>query len=326
MDATTPAVRPKIVVLDGYTLNPGDLSWEDLNTLGELRVFEYSTQEQALERAKDAAIVLTNKLIIDASFMTKSAHLKCICLMSTGYDVIDVAAAKARGIAVCNAVGYGSDSVAQHVFALLLELTNQVGAHHASVQKGDWARNRDFSYTLNPIIGLAGKIMGIYGLGRIGQKVAEIALAFGMHVIAHHKHPERDARPGVQFVALDNLFKQSDVLSLHAPLSTANEGLVNSARLQQMKPSSYLINTGRGGLVLEADLKEALEQKWIAGAGLDVLAVEPPSADHVFYNLDNCIITPHNAWANKTARQKLMNTVVENVKCFLAGKVKNNVY
>ena len=326
MDATTPAIRPKIVVLDGYTLNPGDLSWKALEALGDLSVFEHSNPKQALERAKEATIILTNKVVIDASFMDKLAYLKCICLMSTGYNVIEVPAAKAREIAVCNAVGYGSDSVAQHVFALLLELTNQVAAHHASVRKGDWARNRDFSYTLNPIVGLAGKVMGIYGFGRIGQKVAEIALAFGMHVIAHHKHPERDAKPGVQFVGLEELFERSDVVSLHAPLSAVNEGLINRHRLKQMKTTSYLINTGRGGLVLEADLKEALMQGWIAGAGLDVLQEEPPSAEHILYNLDNCIITPHNAWANKTARQKLMDIVVENVRSFLAGKVQNNVY
>ena len=230
MDALKISDRPKIVVLDGYTLNPGDLDWTSLEALGDVSIYDYSAPAQRLERAKEAQIILTNKTLIDGALMEQLPALKCICLLATGYNVIDVPSAKARNIAVCNAVGYGSDSVAQHVFALLLELTNRVGAHNESVQKGVWSKNRDFSYSLSPIIGLAGKTMGIYGFGKIGQKVAEIAQAFGMSIIASHKHPERDARPGVEFVDLDQLFERSDVLSLHAPLSAQNQGLVNATR------------------------------------------------------------------------------------------------
>ena len=326
MQSNSSADTPNIVVLDGFTLNPGDLDWAPLQSLGNVKIFEHSTYEQITERAQNADIILSNKAIIDEGVMQKLPQLKCICLMATGYNNIDITAAKEKNIAVCNAVGYGSDSVAQHVFALVLTLTNQVYKHHESVQNGKWSKCRDFSYTLAPIQGLAGKTFGIYGFGKIGQKVGEIAHAFGMKVIAHHKHPERDARPWVSFVGLKELFEQSDVLSLHAPLNESNKGIINATNLAKMKSTALLINTGRGGLVNELDLKEALEKGIIAGAGLDVLSQEPPPEDHLLSGAQNCIITPHNAWASRDARQRLFDIIIENIEAFLDGKPQNIVY
>lgn len=317
--------RPKIVVLDGYTLNPGDLSWNKLRSVGNTVIHDYTPAEKIVEHCKDASIVLSNKAKINAEALEQLPMLKCICLMATGYNNIDVEIAAQKGIAVCNAVGYGSASVAQHVFALILELTNQIALHNQSVQEKKWTHSRDFSYHLQPITELAGKTMGIYGLGQIGNKVADIALAFDMQVLATHKHPKRDARPGIDFVSLEELFEQSDFISLHAPLSDQNEGIVNQNLLNRMKPTTYLINTGRGGLINEADLKTALTEGTIAGAGLDVLSVEPPPEDHMLFGLKNCLITPHQAWASQDARSRLMEIVVENVKAFIRGEPRNVV-
>ena len=317
--------RPNIVVLDGYTLNPGDLSWSRLKALGHTTIYEHSKPEEIISRAREADIILSNKAVLDAAILPQLPRLRCIVMMATGYNNIDVKAARKQGISVSNALGYGSDSVAQHVFALLLELTNQVGRHHESVLNGDWSRCRDFSYTLQPILGLVGQTLGIYGFGKIGQKVAEIGQAFGMQVIAHHKHPERDARPGVAFVDLVQLFTRADVLTLHAPLTDQNRELINKERLQQMKTGAMLINTGRGGLVQEKDLKEALENGLIAGAALDVLSTEPPPPDHLLYGAPNCLITPHQAWASKQAREKLMGICIENVQAFMKGEPQNVV-
>lgn len=317
--------RPTIVVIDGYTLNPGDLSWNKFQALGNTIIYDHTPPEMLIERAKEADIIVVNKAVISSEILERLPKLKCICLTATGYNNIEIQAAKERRITVCNVVGYGSNSVAQHVFALLLTLTNQIYRHHQSVQKGDWANCRDFSYTLCPIMELAGKTFGIYGFGKIGQKVAEIALAFGMNVIATHKHPKRDARPNVKFVELEMLFRQSDVLSLHAPLTAENEGIIHRETLRWMKPSAFIINTGRGGLIREKDLKAALEKSQIAGAALDVLSVEPPPRDHILYGIPNCIITPHIAWASIGAREKLMDISVENVRAFLKGEVRNVV-
>ncbi|MEM9992137.1 MAG: D-2-hydroxyacid dehydrogenase [Bacteroidota bacterium] len=318
-------LQPKIVVLDGYTLNPGDISWTALEALGTTEIYEESTPSEAIVRGKDADILIINKLDCHADFLRQFPRLKCICLSATGYNNVDLEAASAQGIVVCNAVAYGTESVAQHVFALLLTLTNQVMLHHQSVQSGDWARCQNFSYHLQPIIELSGKTMGIYGFGRIGQQVATIAEAFGMQVLATHKHPKRDARPNVQFVSIETLFTQSDVISLHAPLSVKNRYIVNRQLFQLMQPTAYLINTGRGGLVHEADLKEALASKQLAGAALDVLNQEPPPLDHILMNVPNCIITPHQAWASKSARERLMNITIANVRAFLAGAPQNCV-
>ncbi|MCB0594903.1 MAG: D-2-hydroxyacid dehydrogenase [Lewinellaceae bacterium] len=325
MPATDKPARPRIVVLDGHTLNPGDLSWNKLRALGQVNVYEYSAPEQIPERAAEADIILVNKAVIDKAQLARLPALKCICVTATGYNNVDAEQAGKRNIPVCNAVGYGTGSVAQHVFALLLELTNKVQAHHESVLAGQWERSRDFCYTLTPIPELDGRVMGIYGFGRIGQRVAAIAQAFGMEVLATHKHPERDARPGVSFVPLEALFEKSDVVSLHAPLTEENEGIVNAALLSRMKPTAYLINTGRGGLIDEPALKLALQSARLAGAALDVLSEEPPRNGSVLFDAPNCLVTPHIAWATREARQRLLDISVENVRAFLRGEPGNVV-
>jgi glycerate dehydrogenase len=317
--------RPQMVVLDGYTLNPGDLSWNKLKALGHLDIHDYTPPELVIERSKTAEILLPNKVIINRAVIEALPNLKCICVTATGYNNVDLAAAKERNIPVCNVKGYSTDSVAQHVFALLLEMTTQIGAHSQSVHQGNWSTSRDFSYQLQPLVELSGKTMGIYGFGTIGQRVADIALAFGMNVIATHKHPERDARPGVRFVSLEELFSESDVISLHAPLNDGNKGIVNLSLLSKMKSTAYLINTARGPLINESDLRKALDDSLFAGAGLDVLSQEPPPADHPLFGAKNCFISPHNAWASQEARARMMDLVVENVSAFLLGKPINVV-
>ncbi len=275
--------QTNIVVLDGYTLNPGDLSWNKLKALGRTSVYEHTPERLLLERARPADILLVNKAPLNAETLRRLPRLKCICVTATGYNNVDVEAAKTQGVVVCNVVGYAALSVAQHVFALLLEMTNQVARHDQSVRSGDWSKQPHFTYSLSTMAELAGKNMGIYGLGRIGRQVARIALAFGMRVIANHKHPERDKMEGVRFVDLDTLFRESDVLSLHAPLTPENADLINVENLNKMKKSAYLINTGRGGLINESALERALKANWIAGAGLDVLVQEPPP-NNPFFN------------------------------------------
>lgn len=313
--------HPSIVVLDGATLNPGDLSWRPLEELGQLTIYDRTPAESMVERSKGARILLVNKVQLTREIIGQLPDLQFIAITATGYNNVDLDACRYHSVRVVNAVGYGSTSVAQHVFALLLELTNRVGLHSASVKAGDWAAQPDFCYWKSPIVEIAGKTMGIYGLGSIGRAVARLALAFGMKVLATHRHPERDAMEGVTFVNLDTLFSQSDVVSLNVPLSEENKGIVDSGRLQSMKPNAYLINTARGGLVVEADLEEALRQKTIAGAALDVLGQEPPAADHPFYALENCLITPHQAWASQESRQRLMDMTVARVAEFIDGKL-----
>lgn len=325
MSTNTKSTLPKIVVLDGNNLNPGDLSWAALQALGEVMIYDFTAPEAIVERSKGAAVLLVNKAVIHRETMQLLPDLQCIVVTATGYNNIDVAAARERGITVCNAVGYSSEAVVQHVFALLLELTNAVGRHNDSVQAGDWAAQQSFCYTLQPINEIAGKTMGIYGFGNIGRRVGEVAQAFGMRVLATHKHPERDARPGVRFVPIEQLFEESDVISLHAPLGASNAGIVNAALLSRMKPSALLLNTGRGGLVNEADLLEALQKGTLAGAALDVLSVEPPAENHPLIGAPNCIVTPHLAWASVQARQRLMGICVQNVQAFLNGAPQNRV-
>ncbi|WP_425422046.1 D-2-hydroxyacid dehydrogenase [Phaeodactylibacter xiamenensis] len=315
----------KIIALDGRTLNPGDLSWEGLSTFGEYEIHDFTPKEQVVERGRPADILLVNKVVLGKDELAQLPNLKCICVTATGYNNVDLQAARERGIPVCNAVGYSTDSVAQHVFALLLALTNKVYQHHISVQAGEWQRSDDFAYTLHTLPELAGKIFGIYGFGRIGQRVADLAQAFGMKILATHKHPERDARPGVEFVSLEELFERSDVISLHAPLSEPNREIVNAQLLQRMKSTAYLINTGRGGLIQEADLKLALQEKQLAGAALDVLSTEPPKEGNVLINAPNCILTPHLAWASLEARQRLMDITLNNIRAFQAGAPQNVV-
>lgn len=315
----------KIVVLDGYTLNPGDLDWAPLRSLGETEIFERSNREEIPERGAGAQIILTNKAVLDKPVLEKLKELKLIAVTATGFNNIDVAAADELGILVCNASGYGSASVAQHTFALLLELTNHCGWHSHSVKNGEWSRSVDWSYHLTPMTELAGKTLGIIGFGNIGQRVADIAKGFGMKVLAYHKHPERDKREGVTFVSLEALLQKSDVVSLHCPLTHENKGFINAKNLSMMKPSAFLINTSRGPLINEDDLAEALLSKKINGAALDVLSEEPPPAGHPFTDISNCVITPHHAWATKESRQRLMDIVVENVEAFINGKPQNLV-
>lgn len=317
--------KPNIVVLDGYTLNPGDLSWKKLEALGQVEIYDRTKPEAVISRAKNAQFVLANKQKLSRETLEQLPELRCISVTATGYNNIDTEAAKDLGITVCNVSGYGTTAVAQHVFALMLHFLNQVAAHHEDVLAGGWTAKEDFAYTLSPITELAGKTLGIYGFGQIGRQVGKLGHAFGMEVISKHKHPERDARPWVRFVELDELFRESDFLTLHAPLTEDNAGLVNEDRLSQMKKSAYLINTGRGGLVHEADLKVALEKGEIAGAGLDVLSQEPPPGDHILFGVKNCVITPHNAWASREARQRLLSETVNNIQAFLDGKPVNVV-
>ncbi len=314
-----------IVILDGFVANPGDLSWEGIQQHGNLQVYDRTKATQIYERAKEAHILIVNKCILNRTLLARLDQLQCICTLATGYNNIDIAAAKERGIVVCNAVGYSSPSVAQQVFALLLELTNRVGVHNESVQQNAWANSIDWSYCKSPLVELSGKTMGIYGLGKIGQEVAKIALAFGMSVIATRKNRTKPRPANIQLVALEQLFKESDVLSLHAPLSKENEGIINTQHLALMKSTAYLINTGRGGLVNELDLKKALLDGQIAGAGLDVLSQEPPPKDHLLLNVPNCLITPHHAWATSASRARLIQIVADNIKGFLEGKLQNVV-
>lgn len=312
-----------IVVLDGYALNPGDLSWEPLQALGSLKIYDRSLPEQVAERASQADIILTNKAIVSGDTIRRLAGLRYIGVMATGYNVVDINAAHAQGIIVTNVPAYGSASVAQLTFSLILELCQGVGVHAESVRKGEWAQSKDFSYWKIPLVELQGKTIAIIGFGEIGRAVATIALAFGMEVIVSHKHPERDKMPGVTFKDQATCFREADIVSLHCPLNAENKGFVNAGLLATMKSSALLINTSRGPLINEPDLVTALNNGVIAGAGLDVLSTEPPAAGHPLFLARNCLITPHIAWATLEARKRLMDKAVGNVKAFLEGKPEN---
>jgi glycerate dehydrogenase len=307
----------KIVVLDGHTLNPGDISWDEFRALGELKVHERTTEDDIVPRAGDAEAVLTNKTPLHRESIRKLTNLKYIGVLATGYNVVNVDAAAKRGVVVTHVPDYATACVAQHVFALLLELTNHVSHHAYTVRKGRWTRGPDFCYWADPLIELAGLTMGIVGFGRIGQRVAALAQAFGMKVIVHS--------PRRKDVELDALFQRSDVVSLHCPLTPETENLVHAMRIEQMKRTSFLINTSRGGLVDDRALAAALNAGTIAGAALDVLPVEPPPKNQPLLMARNCLITPHQAWATKAARQRLMSAAAENLKSWIAGSPKNVV-
>ena len=315
----------KIVVLDGYTANPGDLDWSPLMALGEVTVHERTPAALSVARAAGAQVVLTNKVMLGAAEMAALPELRYIGVLATGYNVVDVAAARARGVVVTNVPAYSTPSVAQHVFALLLELTRGAGHHAALVRQGRWSAAPDFAFWTTPQVELAGLTFGIVGFGAIGQAVARIALAFGLRVLVHTRTPDPATWPEVTFVALDRLFAEADVVSLHCPLTGETQGMVNAPRLATMKPTAYLLNTGRGPLVDEAALAAALHAGRIAGAGLDVLAQEPPAVDNPLLVAPNCVITPHLAWATKAARQRLLDVAVDNVREFLAGREQNRV-
>ena len=315
---------PRIVVLDGFTLNPGDLDWAPLRALGECGIFDRTPADAVLERARGAAIILTNKTPVPKMVIDALPELRCIGVLATGFNIVDFAAASARGIPVTNAPGYGTPSVAQHVFALLLELTQHTGRHGQAVRAGRWSASLDFCFWETPLVELAGCTIGIVGYGSIGAAVARIATAFGMKVIATSRRTRTDV-PDVEFTGIDEVFRRADVVTLHCPLTDETKGMVNAHRIASMKREAYLINTGRGPLVVEQDLADALNADGIAGAGLDVLCAEPPAADNPLLTARNCIVTPHIAWASKAARERLLGIVVENVRSFLAGSPTNVV-
>lgn len=317
----------KIVVLDGYTLNPGDLSWDALRELGDCTVYDRTPEEKVVERAADAEIVLLNKTIMSRESIESLPKLRYIGVLATGYNIVDVEAAGDRGIPVCNVPTYGTTAVAQMVFALLLELCHHVQRHSDAVKEGRWSAQPDYCFWDYPLIELAGKTMGIIGFGRIGRQTAKIANAMGMTVIAHDPF-EKDPPdyPGFRWAGFDELLRESDVVSLHCPQTKENTGMINMKSLSKMKKSAFLINASRGGLVVDADIAEALRTGTIAGAAVDVVSSrEPPSPDNPLLYARNCIVTPHIAWAAKESRERLMETAVENVRLFQQGKTQNMV-
>lgn len=312
----------KIVVLDGYTENPGDLSWEGFEKLGELTVYDRSklSEAQLIERIGDAQMILTNKTPLTKTVIDGAPALKYIGVLATGYNVVDAEAAKEKGIVVTNIPTYGTDAVAQFTIALLLELCHHIGEHSVSVKKGDWTRNEDWCYWLYPLVELSNKTLGIIGFGRIGQKVGEIAQALGMKVIAvDQQHDLHTVKNGVEFVSLDELYAQSDAITLHCPLFPETEGMIDQASIAKMKDSVMIINSSRGQLINEADLAKALNEGKVGAAAVDVVSYEPILADNPLLNAKNMMITPHIAWATKEARERLMAIAVENATAFLEG-------
>jgi len=318
-----PARRPRIVVLDGHTLNPGDLDWGEVAALGDLTVHTRTAAADIVARADGAEILLTNKTPVSPATIAMLPALRFIGVLATGYNVVDTLVAAARGIRVCNVPGYGTASVAQHVFALLLELTQRTGHHAQTVSEGRWSACPDFCYWDFPLVELAGLTLGIVGFGNIGEAVARIGAAFGMKVIASARRTR--TVDGVEFVSTDEIFRRADVVSLHCPLTDETRGIVDAARIATMKPGAFLINTGRGPLVVEQDLANGLNAGRIAGAALDVLSTEPPPAGNPLFTAKNCIITPHIAWATHASRARLMRIVAENIRAFLSGKPLNLV-
>lgn len=316
----------KLVVLDGYTLNPGDLSWDGIKRFGDLTVYERTPASEILERCKGAEIVFTNKTPLRQDVLAQLPDLKYIGVLATGYNVVDIDFARTMGIKVANVPGYGTASVVQLTFSLLFELCLHVQRHSDSVFKGDWVASADFCYWNYPLIEMEGKTLGIIGFGSIGQKVADVASAFGMKVVAYSRtQTDQSHRKNFQWLSLEELLKTSDVVSIHCPLFPETEGLINKNTLKLMKKSAFFINTSRGPIVNEQDLADALNSGLIAGAGLDVLSVEPPSANNPLLSAKNCLITPHIAWATKEARTRLMEIVEHNLSSFLNGNPVNIV-
>jgi glycerate dehydrogenase len=316
----------KIVVLDGYSLNPGDLSWEVIAGLGDLTVHDRTDAADVADRIGEAEIVFTNKTVLSRGVLDACPTLRFIGVLATGYDVVDVAATSERGVVVCNIPAYGTAPVAQFATALMLELCHRVGAHDASVHDGEWFRRSDWCYWLSPLVELSGKTLGIVGFGRIGQAFARIAQALGMKVVAFDSYQDASLESAtLRYVTLDELYAQSDVISLHCPLTEANRRMIDAAAIAKMKPSAFLLNTSRGPLVSEADLAAALNSGRIAGAALDVLSTEPPSPDNPLLTAKNCIVTPHIAWATREARLRMMAIAADNLAAFLAGRPVNVV-
>lgn len=315
----------KIVVLDGYAANPGDLSWDALKSLGECTIYDRTAPDEVLERAADAEALLTNKVILTAEHMAALPQLKYIGVLATGYNVVDISAARERGIVVTNIPAYSTPSVGQMVFAHILNIAQQVQHHSDEVHKGRWSTSPDFCFRDTPLIELLGKKIGLVGLGQTGFNTARIAIGFGMKVWAYTSKSRLQLPPEIKKMELDQLFHECDIISLHCPLTEDTRELVNARRLSLMKPTAILINTGRGPLVDEQALADALNSHRIYAAGVDVLSTEPPRADNPLLTAKNCYITPHIAWATTAARERLMSISFENLKGYRDGKTVNNV-
>lgn len=316
----------KIVVLDGYTLNPGDITWEGMEALGEVTVYDRTKEEDIVSRIGDAEVVYTNKTPLTKETFDACPNIKFVGILATGYNIVDVEAAKEKGIPVSNIPTYGTAAVSQYAMALLLELCHHIGEHSDCVKKGDWTNNPDWCFWNYPLVELAGKTMGIIGFGRIGQDTGKLAQAFGMKVLAYdaHKRPELESET-CKYVDLDTLFAESDVISLHCPLFAETEGIINKDTIAKMKTGVMIINDSRGPLIVEKDLRDALNDGKVAGAAVDVVSTEPIRMDNPLLQAKNMIITPHIAWAPKESRQRLMNLAVENLQCFVDGKPQNVV-
>ena len=316
----------KIVVLDGYTLNPGDISWEGMEAFGEVTVYDRTKAEEVVERIGDAEVVYTNKTPITKETMDACPGMKFIGVLATGYNIVDVAAAKEKGIPVSNIPTYGTAAVSQFAIALLLELCHHIGEHSDAVKAGEWTSNPDWCFWKYPLVELAGKNMGIIGFGRIGQDTGKIAQALGMKVLAYDafKRPELESDT-CKYVDMDTLLAQSDVISLHCPLFPDTEGIINKDTIAKMKDGVMIINDSRGPLIVEQDLRDALDSGKVAGAALDVVSTEPIQMDNPLIGAKNVIITPHISWAPKESRQRLMDIAVDNLKCYVDGKPQNVV-
>lgn len=315
----------KIVVLDGYTENPGDLSWDDLGQLGALTVYDRSMPDQVIERIGDAAYIFTNKTVISKAVLDACPNLEFIGVLATGYNVVDIQAAKEKGIVVSNIPTYGTAAVSQYVFALLLEVCHHVGHHSKAVHEGRWHNNPDWCFWDYPLIELAGQTMGIIGFGRIGQSTARIAKALGMKVLAFDEYPNDSGRELADYVSLDDLYARSDVISLHVPLFPSTERMINRSSIEKMKSGVIIINTSRGPLVDESDMTEALKSGRVYYFATDVVASEPISNDNPLLSAPNCLITPHIAWAPRASRQRLMDIAVDNLRQFQLGRAINIV-
>lgn len=313
----------KIVVLDGYTLNPGDLNWEGLSKFGDLTVYDRTPVDKILERVVDAHVVFTNKVPLTKETINSCKNLVYIGVLATGYNIVDVEAARLRNIPVSNIPVYGTTAVAQMAFALLLEICHHVGEHSKAVNNGDWTNNSDWCFWNYPLIELFDKTIGIIGFGRIGQNVAKIANAFGMKVLAYNHRPKESGHELGEYVSLDELLERSDVISLHCPLFPSTEGIINKTTISKMKDGVIILNNSRGQLIVEQDLADALNSGKVYAAGLDVVSTEPIKADNPLLKAKNCIITPHISWAPKESRQRLMNLAVENLESFINGNPTN---
>lgn len=316
---------PNLVILDAHTANPGDLSWDEFKSFAKLTIYPRTNSNELVERLKEADFVLTNKVVLSKETLSSLPKLKYIGVLASGVNNIDLNAVKDNHITVCNVPGYSGQSVAQQIMAMTLDHANKISEHSISVRKGDWSRGPDFSYTVGPLIELAGKTLGIFGYGDIGSRLAKMALAFGMKVIIHKRTPPTTLPEGIEYVDAKTLFSKSDFLSLNCPLTPETENLINLETLTRMKKNAVLINTGRGQLINEEELEEGLKQNLISAAYLDVLSTEPPSIGHPLLGAPNCKITPHIAWSTPEARQRLIQISLDNLKAFLNSNPQNSV-